>query len=92
MADPITSTVSDRICKHMNDDHADAVLLYAQVFGHAHDATAAEMLAIDPQGMDIMAHNAGASASIRVTFDHELVDSEDAHHTLIAMIKQARSQ
>ena len=25
-ADPLTPAVSDRICKHMNDDHADAVL------------------------------------------------------------------
>lgn len=92
MADPITPAVSDRICKHMNDDHADAVLLYAKAFGNVSDATAAEMVAIDPQGMDILTRNGVATASVRVTFDHELADSEDAHHTLIAMIKQARSQ
>ncbi|HEY9618712.1 MAG TPA: DUF2470 domain-containing protein, partial [Microcoleaceae cyanobacterium] len=26
MSDPITPEVSQRICKHMNDDHAEAVL------------------------------------------------------------------
>ncbi|MFM7221022.1 MAG: DUF2470 domain-containing protein, partial [Nodosilinea sp.] len=25
MAEPITSAVSDRICRHMNKDHAEAV-------------------------------------------------------------------
>ena len=34
-ADPLTPAVSDRICKHMNDDHAEAVLAYAQI-GRAH--------------------------------------------------------
>ena len=29
-ADPITPAISDRICAHMNDDHAEAVLLYAK--------------------------------------------------------------
>jgi putative heme iron utilization protein len=29
---------------------------------------------------------------IRITFDHVLQDSEDAHQTLIAMVKQARQQ
>jgi len=33
MADPLTPAISDRICKHMNEDHASAIALYAQVFG-----------------------------------------------------------
>jgi putative heme iron utilization protein len=28
-ADPLSPAVSDRICKHMNDDHAEAVLASA---------------------------------------------------------------
>ena len=32
-ADPLTPAVSDRICKHMNDDHAAAVLAYARHYG-----------------------------------------------------------
>ena len=40
--------VSDRICKHMNQDHADAVVQYAQAFGGMPEATAATLLAIDP--------------------------------------------
>ncbi|USR89336.1 DUF2470 domain-containing protein [Phormidium yuhuli AB48] len=91
MSDPITPTVSDRICKHMNDDHANAVLAYAQVYGDRQDAEAAEMLAIDPEGMDLSVQAKGETLNLRILFDHQLQDSEDAHQTLIAMVKQARS-
>ncbi len=91
MSDPITPTVSDRICKHMNDDHASAVLVYAQVYGDRRDAEAAQMQAIDPQGMDLSVQANGETLKLRIPFDHQLQDSEDAHQTLIAMVKQARS-
>jgi putative heme iron utilization protein len=91
MADPITPAISDRICKHMNEDHADAVLLYAKVYGNTPTAEAATMSAIDPLGMDLAAQVEGNTVAVRVPFDRELQDSEDAHHTLIAMIRQARS-
>ncbi len=90
MADPITPEVSQRICKHMNEDHADAIALYARVFGNLPQATAAVMQAIDPEGMDLTAQVDGQDAPVRITFDHVLQDSEDAHQTLIAMVRQAR--
>ena len=90
-ADPITPAVSDRICKHMNEDHADAVLLYATAYGNRTDATAATMLAIDPEGMDISAQVNGETVPVRVAFDHTLAHSEDAHTTLVAMIRSAKA-
>jgi putative heme iron utilization protein len=89
MSEAFSPEISDRICKHMNDDHADAVALYAKVFGDVPQATTAKMLKIDAQGMDLAAQVDGAAVPVRVLFDHELVNSEDAHHTLIAMVKQA---
>lgn len=90
MADPITPEVSQRICSHMNDDHADAIALYAKVFGHVAEATAARMESIDPEGMNLITQVNGTESPVRITFDHVLQDSEDAHQTLIAMVKQAR--
>lgn len=90
MADPITPAISDRICKHMNEDHADAVLLYAKVYGKTPAAEAASMSAIDPLGMDLAAQIEGDTVNLRIPFERELQDSEDAHQTLIAMIRQAR--
>ncbi len=92
MSDPITPAISDRICQHMNEDHADAIALYAQVFGQAPAGVTAQMHAIDPEGMDLITQLNGESSSLRITFDHTLQDSEDAHQTLIAMVKQARQQ
>ncbi len=92
MADIITPEISNRICQHMNEDHADAVLLYAKAFAGSTTATAARMLAIDPEGMDLMTTTDGSEVPVRIGFDHTLQDSEDAHQTLIAMVRQARTQ
>ena len=89
-ADPITPAISNRICAHMNDDHAEAVLLYAKVYGQSADATSATMVAIDPIGMDLTAEVNGTPMPLRVLFDHTLEHSEDAHTTLVRMIKSAR--
>jgi len=90
MADPITPEISDRICQHMNEDHSDAVLLYAQKFGNTPEAESATLASIDPEGMNLSATVAGKTYPVRVTFDHTLQDSEDAHQTLIAMVKQSK--
>ncbi len=90
--DAITPEVSTRICAHMNDDHADAVLMYAKVFGQASTATAATMDAIDPDGMDLTAQVDSGVIPVRIVFERQLADSEDAHQVLIAMVKQARQQ
>ncbi len=83
----ITVAVSDRICKHMNRDHAEAVLTYAQRYGNQQSATAATLTAIDDTGMDLQAEVEGKALPVRVSFDHALKDAADAHHTLVAMLK-----
>jgi putative heme iron utilization protein len=83
----ITTQVSDRICKHMNKDHAEAVLTYAQRYGEQPAAEAAILTAIDSQGMDLQAEIQGETRPIRIIFDHELKDAADAHHTLVAMLR-----
>ncbi|WP_413165997.1 DUF2470 domain-containing protein [Capilliphycus salinus ALCB114379] len=89
-AEPITPEISDRICAHMNDDHADAILLYAKYFANTPNATSARMVSIDPEGMNLTALVEAKSTPLRVSFDRVLENSEDAHHTLIEMVKQAR--
>jgi putative heme iron utilization protein len=89
-ADQITPAISDRICKHMNEDHASAVLTYAQVYGKSPTADTAAMSSLDPLGMDLTAQVDGNTVSLRIPFDRELTDSEDAHQVLISMIKSAR--
>lgn len=90
MSDPFSPEVSERICKHMNEDHAEAVALYARIFGNSPHTEEAKMLSIDAQGMNLVAQIKSESIPLRIEFDHILQDSEDAHHTLIDMVKQAR--
>ncbi|HYW22251.1 MAG TPA: DUF2470 domain-containing protein [Nodularia sp. (in: cyanobacteria)] len=92
MSDNFSAEISSRICSHMNEDHANAVILYAQAFGGVTDATTAQMLSIDSEGMNLTAQVNTETVPVRIQFDHTLVDSEDAHQTLIAMVKQARVQ
>jgi putative heme iron utilization protein len=82
-ADPLTPAVSDRICKHMNDDHASAVLAYARHYGGVANPTAARMVAVTPAAMQLEVDG----EPLEVRFDHTLSDSEDAHRTLVAMLR-----
>jgi putative heme iron utilization protein len=92
MADPFSPEVSDRICKHMNKDHGDAVALYAQVYGQIPEATGAQLLKIDAAGMDLQVQVGEASQALRIAFDHTLVDAKDAHVTLVEMVNQVRGE
>jgi putative heme iron utilization protein len=50
-ADPLTPAVSDRICRHMNQDHAEAVLAYARHYGGLVAARQARLLSVGPEAM-----------------------------------------
>ena len=86
----ITAAVSDRICKHMNKDHGDAVLLYAQYFGALSTAEAATLLKIDGEGMDLEVTIADEVQPLRIPFPRPLADSKDAHVVLVDMMKTAQ--
>lgn len=91
--DVFTDSISDRICKHMNDDHSDAIVLYAQAFGNCPEATAAKMLSIDATGMNLdVETDEGTERSLRIAFDRHLKDAQDAHHILVDMMKEARQK
>lgn len=90
MPKAITREVSQRICQHMNEDHSDAVTLYAQVLAQIDQVKSAKMLSIDNQGMNLLVQTSKTEITTRIEFDHDLVDANDAHHTLINLLKQAR--
>jgi putative heme iron utilization protein len=92
MSETITPEISDRICKHMNKDHADAVLLYARVYGNKSNAAAAQMISIDSQGMNLAARIDGGNVDLRIQFDRALENAQDAHHVLVDMLKQLKSE
>jgi putative heme iron utilization protein len=82
-ADPLTTDVSTRICRHMNDDHAEAVLAYARHYGGGSAPPNARMVSVTPEDMELEVDG----ESVRIRFDHNLTDSDDAHRTLVSMLR-----
>ncbi len=83
-ADPLTPAVSDRICRHMNDDHGSAVAAYARHYGNCPQAAAVRLVAVTTNWMDL---EVDGQQPLRIAFDHPLTDNEDAHRTLVAMLR-----
>ncbi|NJN71411.1 MAG: DUF2470 domain-containing protein [Limnothrix sp. RL_2_0] len=92
MSDIITPAISDRICKHMNKDHAEAVLTYAKYFGKQDNAEAAEMLALDETGMDLEVAIAATKQPLRIPFPKTLENPKEAHTVLVDMMKEAQGE
>lgn len=90
VSEAFSPAISDRICNHMNQDHSEAVLVYAQYFGKIGNATAAEMKSIDAKGMNLSAQVDGETVPVRVTFDRTLKDAKEAHVILVEMLKRVR--
>ena len=78
------------IIEHMNDDHADAVLLYARVQGGRPHAESAHMLDIDECGMELGVVEGGEETRLRIEFDHPLAHAGDARRRLVELAAAAR--
>jgi heme iron utilization protein len=74
------------IVAHMNQDHADAIALYAQLAGETGGAWT--MTGADPEGVDIRDHDRGRAARLR--FDKIATGAESARVELVRLAKRAR--
>ncbi len=90
VSEAFSPAISDRICNHMNKDHGDSVLVYAQYFGKLSGASTAEMKSIDAKGMNLLAQVNEETVPVRVEFDRTLKDAKEAHIILVEMLKRVR--
>ena len=81
--DHLNSETSKRICLHMNNDHKKSLLKYASQYGGIEHPIDVEMIEINSTSMQLKVDN----EIINIPFDHVLVDSKDAHKTLVTMLK-----
>ncbi|MEM9651502.1 MAG: DUF2470 domain-containing protein [Actinomycetota bacterium] len=88
--DPVAES-ADAVVEHMNDDHADANLLYAQRLAGLTDATEASMTAIDRYGVTLRVETPAAPRLARVPFAEPLAAAGDARPAVIALLEQARA-
>ncbi len=88
----LSAEAAAAICRHMNDDHADAIAAYARSYANIPVVKAAEMIALDGQAMELGVDTGAGRIIARITFDHVLADAGDARDTLIAMARHATPQ
>lgn len=86
----------DGIVAHMNEDHADAVALYAQVFGGVDPDPAAPpnpaqppwlMSGLDPLGCDLVR----GTEALRIDFKGRIHTPQDARKELVRLVDEARA-
>lgn len=88
--DPV-ATVAAGVVAHMNDDHADANLLYVQRLAGLADATEATMVGIDRHGVTLQASTPSGPRQARLAFPEPLAGPDDARPAVIALLEQARA-
>lgn len=89
--DPIAAHAKG-ILDHMNDDHADALVLYARAFTSATDATEATMTAIDRLGFEMTVVTPRGRGPARLAFETPIATPKDARVALVALVGAARAK
>lgn len=87
--DPLADAAAG-IIEHMNEDHADAMVLLARAHAgvEAHDAM---MTAVDRLGFHARLTTAEGMKGVRIPFTREVQTGEDTRKVLVEMVKNARS-
>jgi putative heme iron utilization protein len=88
-ADPLAEG-AEGILRHMNDDHAEALRLYARAFTRATDAERAVMTGIDRYGFEMSVETPTGRRPARVAFASDVTTSTSARQVLVALVEEAR--
>ena len=88
--DPI-ATVAAGVVAHMNDDHAEANLMYVRHLAGLADATEASMVGIDRHGVTLQAATPSGPRQARLAFPEPLSHPDDARPAVIELLQRARA-
>lgn len=95
IAEPTDSTIdpiavhAEMICNHMNEDHSDALRLYAAAFADT-QAESSRMISVDSKGFDMIALAGGAHKHLRLDFSSPVTTAEDVRAVMVEMVRRAR--
>jgi putative heme iron utilization protein len=81
-----------RIIGHMNDDHAEALVLYCRAFGERPGTTAARMVGVDRYGFAMLARDTrdGDETAIRLPFGRRVDTTDEVRAVMIELLRRAR--
>jgi hypothetical protein len=88
--DPLADA-APRIIEHMNDDHADALVLYCRAFAGV-AADEATMTAVDRLGFRVRARVGDRLQGLRINFTREVRTTDEARAVLVDMVREARAR
>lgn len=83
-------TFVESVIEHMNEDHADALILYVRAYTEFGETNQATLVAIDRQEMRLTIEQNETPVSI--VFDPPLKDASEVRSRLVQLVKQARVQ
>jgi putative heme iron utilization protein len=88
-ADPLTDAAAG-ILTHMNDDHGEALLVYARVLAKMPEAESVTMTAVDRYGFDLAVKTKDGPRATRLAFPAPVTTSEEVRKAMVTLVKQAR--
>jgi putative heme iron utilization protein len=89
--DPMLSA-SARVLDHMNQDHADSLLLYARAFTRARSPEKAVMTAIDRYGFEMTITTPDGVGPARLACEQPIANAQEARTTLVALVRAAEAK
>jgi putative heme iron utilization protein len=88
--DPLVGAAAG-IIEHMNDDHADAQVLFCHHFAGRPDTTSASMSAVDRYGFEMIAVSDAGRAAVRLAFPDECRTATEVREAMVALVHEARA-
>jgi heme iron utilization protein len=89
--DPLAPAVGG-ILAHMNEDHAETMVLYARAVGGIADATAARMTGVDRLGFELAVTAASGPRPLRLGFTRPVATPDEVRRELVALARRARGE
>lgn len=80
------------IIEHMNEDHGEAMVAYARVFGGVADATGARMMGCDRYGFEMLVEHPSGKQAVRLGFGETTDTPEAVRKAMVRMVAEARKQ
>ncbi len=87
--DPLAPAAAG-IIGHMNEDHAEAQVLYCRHLAGQPDTTEASMSAVDRYGFEMIAVGPSGRTAVRLGFPEPCSTGEEVRRALVAMVADAR--
>lgn len=90
--DPVDGPRAQSALEHLNEDHADALLLMAQELAGYGDATSAQCERIDRYGMDLKIRTLRGTAPARVAWLERAHETKDLRSLSVALLRHAEAK